>query len=523
MMSGSELKITLLRALFLVVVIIGISGIPVFLVQYLPLVDYPLNLARIHILQTWSASPFLQDIYTIQSFMLPNAALDIISVLLADVINPEITAKISIFLIMTTIVTGVGALHYSLFRKFTFWPLLFSGFLLYNYIFFLGFLNYLLGTGLMLWCLALWILLESRPLYWRIIFGIVSTLILFYSHLIAFGLYGIAVTAYGVQRSFAAGRFEKNRLLRAASVTFVSFIPALIIYFGVSSTSSDLRQGFSYQSFSGKLLSFLFTPTSLNPRMDIIVAVCVLLLLVMTFYRGKVRIARDSILILGSFMMAFLVLPVGTAHGYHLDDRIPLALLLVFSASVSISIPDVLFRRILVLISVMLFVVRVGVVSKDWIEWDKQYTEYIHILDQVRPNSALLVATETHVADHHQYPYNWMTPPLLHLAELAAVRKDIFLPAVYADPVTHTIRVTKEYEDIYELQDNDPVVVNNSGELQTLVNDVIKYNMQMDAIYDSVYLLVFRTPVKSVKNWDIENADIMESTQQLVLMRMHTD
>ena len=520
-MCGSELNISLPRALLFTVVILGISAVPVFLVQYPPLVDYPLNLARIHILNTWSASPFLQEIYTLQSFMLPNIALDAISIAFPDAIHIETTGKISIFLIMTVTVTGVGILHYSLFRRISFWPLIFSGFLLYNYIFFLGFLNYLLGTGLMLWCFALWIMLETRPPFMRVMFGAVTSLMLFYSHLIAFGLYGIAVTAYGLQRSFSTGRLDYARLLKAAFVTFVSFLLPIIVYFGLLSTSGDLTEGYNYQSLSGKLVSFLFTPTSLNWQMDVIVAVYLLLFLILSLHWAKVRIARDSMLVLASFFLAFLVLPIGTSSGYHLDDRIPIAFLFVLAASMSISIPRRSLRRVVVFVSIIIFAARVGAISKNWLEWDKQYAGYISTLDRMRPNSVLFIATETYESGHYDIPYGWLCPPTLHVAELASVRKSVFVPAVFADPVTHTISVARKYEDVYELQGNNPIVVNNTGELQKLVDEINQLYMQIDDLHDYVYLIVFRTSSNSVMDWNIKNAHLLESTQQLVLLRLH--
>ncbi len=145
-------KITMsIRPYWIATIIICLLCIfPILVVQNPPLHDYPFHIARMYILTHWHGSAALQDHYTIGSFILPNAAMDIVVPLLSHVMPLETAGRVFLALALLLQVTGCVALHRSLHGRYSLWPLV-SSLFVFNWIFVFGFTNYLFGIGLVLW------------------------------------------------------------------------------------------------------------------------------------------------------------------------------------------------------------------------------------------------------------------------------------------------------------------------------------------------------------------------------------
>ncbi len=118
--------------------------------------------------------------------------MDVIVPLLARVFPLELAGAIFCALALLSTAPAVSLLHYALHGKLSLWPLV-SVLFAYNFVFYMGWLNYLLGVNLALIFAALWLKLRGWPIRKSIpLFAALST-ILYFTHLYALGVYGLIV------------------------------------------------------------------------------------------------------------------------------------------------------------------------------------------------------------------------------------------------------------------------------------------------------------------------------------------
>ena len=132
---------------------------PFFVIEILPLQDYPNHLARIHTLSHLENSPILREYYQASWALVPNLAMDVIVPLLARLFPLEVAGAIFCALVLLSTVPAVSLLHWAFHGKLSLWPLV-SVLFAYNFVFYMGWLNYLLGINLALISAALWLKLR---------------------------------------------------------------------------------------------------------------------------------------------------------------------------------------------------------------------------------------------------------------------------------------------------------------------------------------------------------------------------
>src|SRR5271165_2176647 len=211
----------------LFVILATLACLPVLLCETLPLIDYPNHLARMHILSELPSSARLQDYYAIAWQPLPNLAMDLTVPPLARLMPLAWAGKAFVVATLCLMSGGAAVLHRVLYGGWSAWPLL-AFLLLYDHALLWGFLNYLFGIGVGLFALAAWIALRPRP-WLRYALGAIFALVLFFSHLLAFGLYGVMAMGYEAGIIFR----ERLRPARAMGVIILAgapFLPPAAIY-----------------------------------------------------------------------------------------------------------------------------------------------------------------------------------------------------------------------------------------------------------------------------------------------------
>ena len=89
--------------------------------------------------------------------------MDVIVPLLARLFPLEVAGAIFCALALLSTAPAVSLLHYALHGKLSLWPLV-SVLFAYNFVFYMGWLNYLLGVNLALIFAALWLKLRRWDL-----------------------------------------------------------------------------------------------------------------------------------------------------------------------------------------------------------------------------------------------------------------------------------------------------------------------------------------------------------------------
>jgi hypothetical protein len=414
----------------------GLWLLPVWSVSLPPLVDYPNHLARMYILarpEIAEASRF----YEIHWALLPNLAMDVLIPALSRFIPMETAGKVFISLVFVLLSGGVFVLHRALFQRWSAFP--FLGFLfLYNRPLLWGFLNFLFGLGLSFWCFAGWVFLQRRKPLQRIAFFLPCTLILFFCHLFALGVYGLMILG------FTLHRHRSGELIQPWvewAVALFPFFPALALFFGASPTGSvDAVREFRFGDL-GRKFGALFQPLNNYHRgLDAGTFLLVSALFVVGFKMGRLQLAKPIRCALLFLSLFFLFMPEVLLTVMSVDTRIPnvVAFLLVAGTRFQGN-PRWEIGFLACLMVVGLF--RLSVVGVHWQRADRAYGIYSEAISRVPPGSRLFSAV------FFREEWEPFPTPVAHFSTLAAARS-VFVPSLFAFPTQQPLRFSREYEKL---------------------------------------------------------------------------
>jgi len=417
-------------------ILLFISLIPLGLVRFPPLVDYPNHLARMHILTYLDPSNILSEYYQVKWAILPNLATDLIVPLLAKIFPLEIAGRIFIAIIFLLLLSGTCALFYALHRCISVWPLL-AVLFLYNRVLLWGLLNYLFGLGLMLWLLAAWIFFSNRPVYARATAFIIPTLCLFFSHIFALGLYGLCVAGY----EFSVHRRGGFRNLAAAwGVGLIQFILPGILFLFFSPTAPAAQGDIYYGSFFYRFVAVLYPVLNYNDALDVATAVILGGLFVTGILMKKVRIAEAMYGPLILLFVLFWIMPMNIFTSFRIEMRISIVLAFILISASSPAPGAIRHWRTGIVLLLVLFGVRTTVLTSQWIRADEIYSQYLNAFEQIKPGGRLFTAIS--------YPGVWkpFPVPLTHIPCLAIIERSAFVPSLFASPLQQPVQFTGSYE-----------------------------------------------------------------------------
>src|SRR4029077_17543117 len=123
---------------------------------------------------------------------LPNLAGDIIVPPLARIMPLELAGKLFLVATFALMLGGAIWLNRIATGDWRLWPLLAAAFL-YNRSLLWGFINYLFGLGIALCGAALWLQFETARAWVRVAASSVVAMLVFFSHIAAFGVYALIV------------------------------------------------------------------------------------------------------------------------------------------------------------------------------------------------------------------------------------------------------------------------------------------------------------------------------------------
>ena len=149
-----------------------------------PLVDYSEHLSSVFVLYNLIHGTAFMEMYRIHLALIPNLAVDGVILPLMELGLPiEIAGRCFLVLMLLALALGVISLHYAAFRRMSIWPVVALPFLYQDFLF-EGF-YYLLGVGLALMTVAYWRLNAGSNLVRAGAALLLSSLVLFFCHLVA--------------------------------------------------------------------------------------------------------------------------------------------------------------------------------------------------------------------------------------------------------------------------------------------------------------------------------------------------
>ena len=437
--------VVMVLALAIVVVIA-----PVIAVRFPPINDYPFHLARIWILNHLN-DPIISEFYEAGSWLLPNIAIDVVALGLAQLVGAEIATKIFLLMCAAGLVVGPALLHRAAHGRWSVWSVL-AGMLVFNGILRWGFMNYLFGVGLAFGLAAAWIMVADRRA--QLAIGLVGGLVVMLCHLASFGVLAVIVSSYELSQFW-----HHRRTLRKASIRLiVSAIPFCICLTGfVAISPTSEGGGIDFPSiYYWKTWGGLASLSSSIIWLDALTVALMTGLVIVLMLRGQLRLSIPLVVACVMMSLVYLLSPDRVFSAQLVDTR--LIVPAVMLAVIAIDFRAFGSRRLTVGVGVAVLavlIVRGGVISSYWTHWESKIVAETTSLKAVRPGSVLLVVSAEPRTPHFVFSAeqqaSW-TPPLQHVASYTVLWSPAFVVMTFAHPLQQPLAVRPDYQDLKAYQ-----------------------------------------------------------------------
>jgi len=402
-------------ALFLILA--AIACVPLLLTELPPLLDYPNHLARMHLLA--ADPPALQPFYAIAWAPLPNLAMDGIVSRLARLVPLAWAGKIFLVLTFCLIAGGTAAIYRVLFRHWSLWPLL-AFLFLYTRLLLWGFVGYLCGCGLALCCFAAWTAIARRHWALRMVLGCIFALVIYFAHLLAFGIYAVMLGCFEVGEALRL-KASPSAAARALLIGGIPFLPALALM------ATNFAPGPIVFANPLRKFDLLFSVFDDYSRpFDIACFALFIVAGAWAYCRGWVKVAPAMALPLLGLVILYLALPTQLATASGADRRIPMMIFLALIGGSRWTTSVGLERRVLGA-AVAMFAARIAVIAVVWHEGGELYASSLAGLDSIPAGSCVASAYDDDAIAVQK-------APLTHFPTMAVARRDAFVTTLFAYP-----------------------------------------------------------------------------------------
>lgn len=423
--------------------LLGLCLYPILGVAMPPLIDYPNHLARLHILTAIDSDPVLQSIYRVEWGMVSNLAMDTLVPLLAPAIGLEAAAKGFIAAGLALIVLGTVLIRRALFGSAGFASLAVYIFLL-NHTVAYGFANYLLGIGVALVGIALWMFSDSWPARWRLLALSAMATLLFAIHLTAFLAYGLAVAAMAGWRFVRSGRAAADRHRVALDMGQFA-IPVLLFAAFASTAPGDGALGYVFVQKLLLLIEFFQFSFALEEKIIFILVFCGAAVLVFSGILGVDRRLWPGVLVL--LFLAF-AMPTYVFVSWGHDIRLLLPVFCLLSAGITIARPHPATAIVLILAVCVIAGFRGSLASVHAEDLSAKAVELREAFRIVPPGSAVLAGygDPGPSARPDRLPPPERRRAYVNFLCLALLERPVFVPTLFTTPHVQPVAVRPAYE-----------------------------------------------------------------------------
>ena len=387
--------------LALLTAIFAVACLPVLMAPVLPTIDFYDHLNRYFVLAKLSYPSFLMDSYESHWSVLPNIGLDVIGSQLFSWLDPASAPRIFSTLIFAIEYGGALAFNRVLTGKWSLMTALLISPLLYSFIFIWGFANFLLGLSLVFWGAAAWLLLRRRLAIATAV-GAAFALVIFLTHGVAFGLYGLLLG--GLELGFFMLRREGfasfARRILALAVQAIAPVALFVVSAtaqasgGVTTAAQSIHQLMNRGSLASRLGELVVYRLQTIVRVaegptlafDVVTLLATGSLLAWLALRGRVSLPRETwiALLIGAVLVA-VVPPAMFGVGY-VSDRMPLFFALLLVGSLSFNLRLDRYDAIPVVLITLLVVGRIGYIGQDWRRYAPDVRDYRAVASRIPPH-----------------------------------------------------------------------------------------------------------------------------------------
>jgi hypothetical protein len=310
--TGSPLARVALGALLVIVAAAAIY--PIWAVKFPPFLDYPNHIASSYVLAHLhdSSLPF-HDWYGADWGLYPYLTLDAVLEVMQWALPIEVAGRVYLSLG----VIGLPLAIWFFLRQanpgqdtMALWALVGA----HNIFFLLTYMNFYTSLSFCFLGLGLWLRWLEKPSAIRWVFALLAFTAVYFSHLICFGITGLAATAYCV--------FSRQRN-RQVLLTWAMFVPGALCYFYSSRVIEKQTTGFVFLEFSEKLDNFRGIMHGYSGRLDLITMVALGIYFVAAWYRNPEFQWKWRWVGVGAVLFAaYWAMPWAYGDGSDLDLRV---------------------------------------------------------------------------------------------------------------------------------------------------------------------------------------------------------
>jgi hypothetical protein len=365
---------------------------PFLAVDLPPLTDLPNHFARYYIFLNLDQSAFLENYYSLHWSLNGNLGVDLIVRAIAPALGLETAVRIAIGAIPPLTVIGIYSLSRSASGQVTPGALLALP-LIYNWPFISGFVNFSLSAALALLVFALWIRLRNWPFIFRFVVFFPLAFAAWIAHVAGWGLLGLAVGGFELQRAIKTRGFTLVALFDVALEVLPFASVMLFVFVWRSGTANPIAAYFPTDILRSKLVSLLTILREQYQYWDIFSSFVLLILAVATFlFGGRTLIVPISI-VAALYFLAFLICPDGLFGGSFADRRlVPYSAMLAL-LSIGVSDHILVDKRqrtqvsIVALLAVIFFVARIAVTTLVWHDVAGTLNAHLALLNEIPEHS----------------------------------------------------------------------------------------------------------------------------------------
>jgi len=375
--------------------------LPLWIVRYPPLLDYPNHLARVFIL-THINNPSYQfsDYYTVTFGPYPYLTMDVLLAALQKVFSLFTGGRI----ILSLCALGVPLAAWFFVRQanrentsLACWGLL-SG---YNIFFLWGFVNWQLSMALVLLVAGLWIRYLARATVARWVVLLLIVTLLYFTHLQGFGLAGLVVTAYAALTVKGA-----RRLILALAQGWALFVPggALHMITRIATRETNAAWAMNFHPLSDKWERLYFFMQGYSPTVDTITLLALIAGALLAWWRNReFKWNHPWPAIVGGLFLLYWIFP-GYGVNWAGDDADVRLLPFVFML-----LPAVIYAgrraRWLALVACLLFCARSATVIRTFRSEQPELAGMARAFSLTPPNARVLPVIESRDDEPQFRPY----------------------------------------------------------------------------------------------------------------------
>jgi hypothetical protein len=363
-------------------VVAAVEIAPLFLIEYLPLVDLPNHEARIKILAHYGSNPTMQKFYVVDWRPIPDLAFDLFAVPLVRLgLSPLEAGRLFLAVAALLYLLG-GHLLAKAARGKRSWLGVILPLLFYNSMLFDGFINFVFGFGVFLVAYALWFRWRADLALRRLVAVSALLVVAFLCHLAAFGSLSIAIVV-----TLIVDRALGLTTRTAGARSLVAFLPALVLL-AYSAEARGSGAGMAWGSLTSNVRVLGGVFLSYDYRLDALwLGGGVVMALAAVASSRSAAIEPTFAAVAVAFAFLFLLLPQSMITASNVNARVIPAFVAFSLCAVRLSLAPRL-AAVLAVCIVVLGLSRVAVIAAQWRVISGRIAEQVQALDEALPRNA---------------------------------------------------------------------------------------------------------------------------------------